>query len=77
MAEVKRRYFARVGSELIPVAAEDVPSHGAKGGSFTTSAPVRHYIIRQDTPTNTYEGMGATWKDAEADLDSQLPKVTK
>lgn len=76
---VAKRYFAQVGSELIELSREHVDLH-AEGAAFSTSAPVLHYRVKAvvgdpDTgPSTSYEGIGATWDEAEASLASQLPK---
>lgn len=71
-----RRYFAQVGSELIELSAEDVEAH-AKGARFSTSAPIAHYRVRVTSDSATFEGIGDSWKDAEAAADKQLPKESK
>lgn len=73
MPTVVRQYFAQVGSELIQVPTEHVDLHRAKA-RFTSSAPVRHYVVRGFVGDNRYEGQGASWKEAEAAMEKQVPK---
>lgn len=77
-AKVHKRYFAQVGAELIEIDPEHVALH-AEGKPFSTSAPVLLYRVKAvvgdpDKGGQTYEGFGATWKDAEKSVDAQLPK---
>jgi hypothetical protein len=72
---ITKRYFAQVGSELIEIDPDHVDLHH-DGATFSTSAPVRFYRIRAVVNDNaTFSGDGATWTEAEADLDKQIPKV--
>lgn len=71
-----KRYFAQVGSELIEIPADHVEAHG-KGAAFSTSRPVVHYRVRIAAGSETYEGIGASWKDADAEATKQLPKAVK
>ncbi len=71
-----RRYFAQVGSELIEIAADHIALH-ADGAALSTSRPIAHYRVRILDGNDTYEGIGASWKDAEAAADAQLPKAVK
>lgn len=76
---VAKRYFAQVGSELLEVDPEHVDLH--KGGaSFSTSSPVLFYQIKATLgdpdkgPATVLTGIGASWSDAEANLEQQMPK---
>ncbi len=73
------RYFAQVGSELIEVEADHANAHG-KGAAFSTSAPVLHYRARAivgdpDKGATTYEGIGASWKEAVEAAEAQMGKA--
>lgn len=69
----ERYYFAQVGAELIPITAEDVELQ-KKGASFSTSAPVRNFVVRDFIKGTKYEGSGDDWAAAESDTEAQQPK---
>lgn len=67
-----RQYLAQIGPELIEIPAEEAELHG-KGAAFSTSGPVRHYIVRETRDDTRYEGYGKSWDEATKDLEGQLP----
>lgn len=65
-AKVEKRYYAQVGSESIEIAADQID------GALATSAPVLFYRVRvTDESGTSFEGVGDSWKAAEAMIDKQ------
>lgn len=66
-AKVEKRYFAQVGSESIELAADQID------GELATSAPVIFYRVRATNEAGvTFEGVGDSWKAADAVVDKQI-----